>query len=1051
MPPAIVYTAMANPTGIQGGVFADKKFFIVQRVPQRSHFISLVEGNGGRVVKLEAQADYLIADHMRPDAPAGSLSYKFIDEAIQNGEIPEDETTFLANRSKPTKSNATAGASSSKKSTRTAFTDDDDRMLYKWVAKAHEEGLALQGNKLYQQLAAHNDRHTYHSWRDRYIKVLEAKPPAGWEDYPDERLPNMIAPITDLPSTALPRSTATLGRSSISPRKAHVFFTDEDDRELQEWVKEKAKSGGSVNGNKIYKELEAKNPRHSYHSWRDRYIRYFAEPGPAQDNLDADGEAVSEASSRTPSISRSPTKSRVPFTEEDDRVLRMWVGGAQQRGEPLLGNELYKKLATRNPRHSYHSWRDRWIKHVALRNSRDETAPIQDDIPSPRPSPSPDRPISRPPVRRSAFRVPPAASASAKSPINGNSPFIAPRLATTPKETVVPAALQASASASVSGSMRPPQTSANPREEPKALAEPVSMTPPAISTYQISSQRKAQSNSTVSRTNGSPAKSQPIQSRRQPSSVRHRSTQTDLESRMQDDLDFTKQEFESLLSVAIDIQNVCVGRYQESWIAFAKSNPSHSAIDWRSFYERKVLPVALQKENDSEYVSVQDDQRWIAFWQNQAQPIETLPYHERDGGSKDQEAPEEMEVETTPLPSRAEIKTDNDVLDASSKRRAESVMEPEQTLKRQRTIDPTLAPAKLLAAQSPTQEPHAGDMITISSQVAPSPSYHSDADEVMEDEEIRDSEVQDDEAAEQLQREMAENKDERHQLTRANLARIQAENGSPEEQRGIDIERDDDNDDQGHFADYLGELLPAALKARLLETAETKDDQHDDDCSEDDDNGDDEDEDMSIIKTQHDEEQVYDPAMLEVDPNLDVPSYQSSAEFAANNTQLRLDVPETQPWEVSSAPSQTERHRLSTQAIYDIETQPFDADIPDPPFDFEEDTTPHNNTDSQILADDECWPWIDSQIALGFSEDVAKEALRATSLNPKLAAEVLQARGGRVNLAGVWTSVEDDIAEGGDAGALRALEGKHGVGCVMKRLAFLRQWREDEEAAAIGG
>jgi hypothetical protein len=59
-------------------VFTDSKFFIVQRVPQRSHYVSLVEGNGGRVVKLEAQADYLIADHMmhHPARSATSLSKK---------------------------------------------------------------------------------------------------------------------------------------------------------------------------------------------------------------------------------------------------------------------------------------------------------------------------------------------------------------------------------------------------------------------------------------------------------------------------------------------------------------------------------------------------------------------------------------------------------------------------------------------------------------------------------------------------------------------------------------------------------------------------------------------------------------------------------------------------------------------------------------------------------------------------------------------------------------------------------------------------------------
>ncbi|KAI5204442.1 hypothetical protein E4T39_03619 [Aureobasidium subglaciale] len=965
MPLAIVYTDMANPTGVQGGVFADKKFFIVQRVPQRSRFISLVEGNGGRVVKLEAQADYLIADHMRPDAPPASLSYKFIDEALKQGKLPEDETIFLANRSRPTKSNATAGASSSKKSTRTPFTDDDDKMLYKWVAKAQEEGLALQGNKLYQQLAAHNDRHTYHSWRDRYIKVLEAKPPAGWEDYPDENLPSMKAPITDLPSTALPRSTATLRPSSTSPRKARVVFTEQDDQELQNWVDQEAKRGGSVYGNNIYKELEATNPRHTYHSWRDRYIKYFADPTPAQDDVNADAESGPASPSRTPSVSSS------------------------------------------------------------------------------------GRPTSRPPVKRSGFRVPPAASASAESPTGGNPPSAASPPATTSRKQASATDTQPSTSRSVPESMGPPSTSAIPGDArlTKALAESVHITRPAASATHIPSQRRAQPDTTVSRTNGPFANIQPVQSQRQPPSFRHRSTQTDLESRIQDDLDFTKQDFDNLLSVAIDIQNVCVGRYQESWIAFAQSNSTHSAVEWRSFYERRVLPVALQRENDPEFISVQDDHRWVAFWQNQAQPIETLPYQERGETAEAQETSPEAEGQSTPHALRAEIKTEGDDHDASTKRKAESldaILEPVLTPKRQRTIDPTSARAKTPVAQPLTQGPDAGITITSSSQVAPSASYHPGHEE-MRDEEIRDSEIQDDGAAEQLQREMAENKDIRHQLTRANLARIQAENGLPEEQRGIDIEIDDEDDDQGFFADYLGELLPAELKAKVFDTVETRDDQHDDDGNDDEN---DDDEDIPIISTQHEEEQVYDPAVLEVDPNLDIPSYQPSAEFATNNTQVRLDVTQTQPWEVSSAPSQTDHYRLSTQAIYDLETQPFDAEIPDPPSDFEEDSTPHNNTDSQILAEDEFWPWIDSQIALGFLEDVVKEALRATSFNPKLASKVLEARGGRVNLAGVWTPAEDDIAEGGDAGAIRVLEGKHGRGSVMKRLAFLRQWRDDEEAAA---
>ena len=39
----------------------------------------------------------------------------------------------------------------------------------------------MKGNEIYKQLEAENPRHTYQAWRDRYIKKLKDKPPAGVE------------------------------------------------------------------------------------------------------------------------------------------------------------------------------------------------------------------------------------------------------------------------------------------------------------------------------------------------------------------------------------------------------------------------------------------------------------------------------------------------------------------------------------------------------------------------------------------------------------------------------------------------------------------------------------------------------------------------------------------------------------------------------------------------------------------------------------------------------------------------------------------------------
>lgn len=984
MPPAIVYTDMADSANVQGSVFADKRFFIVQRVPQRSHYISLVESNGGRVVKLEAQADYLIADHMRHDAPAGSLSYKFIEESIKQGEMSEDESAFLAGRRKSANPVTTAVASSSKKSTRTPFTDDDDKLLYKWVHQAKDQGLATQGNSLYQVLAAHNPRHTYHSWRDRYLKVLSTKPPPGWESYPDEDLPAIDSSIADIPSTALPRSTAVNRSASLSasatksPSKARVYtpFTQEDDERLEAWARKQARLGASINGNAIYRELEKRNPRHTFHSWRDRWVRHLS--------------------------------LREPVDEEEEDL--------------------------------------------------EDAHLVNEDHASARRDPSPEPPISKPPVKRSTFRVPPGASASADSPNNTTPRPDVPRTTIFTKEKATKPTSQPAAQIPVAARE---QLAANSVSPPTATASRPALT------------SKNQANTPMVRTRNlsSPVMSQQpqpqqilTQASRQP--ICHRAIQADFGAQFHDDSAFTEEDFRYLLRMALEIQNVCVGRYQESWINFANHNKTHTAVEWRSFYEKRVLPVALQKEQDLEHLEEQGDRGWIEFWENQGQPITTLPCIEQNitsdirptltratepegeslshaSGAGTTEQNEEM-VDAVNHAMKAERNSSSE----SAKRKQQTSVnqvEEQPAAKRRRTATPPSVPSKILTLTETAQQLDADEVVSIASKETPSPSYDSDEEE----------ETFEDQAAEQLQREMAENKDSRHQLTRANLARIQAENGSSEEKRGVDIEEDDEEEDQADFATYLASMLPPSMKDKALETIETNDYQMEQDDEGEDDEDDEDDEDI-IMSNQDEAALTYNPADREIDPDLDNPSYQSSAEFRANNSNIHLEAPPTQAWEVSSAPSQSQprRQRLSTQAIYDAETQAFDAEIPLPPPGNVEETQTYAtaNTDSQILSTDEFWPWIDAQTADGYIEEDVIAALRQTSFNPKLASVVLEAKaiGAEVDIAGVWTEEEDKIVEGGDARAMTRLANKHGRDSVAKRLQFLRDWRHDEAIAMQG-
>ena len=154
--------------GVGGGgnLFAGKKFFFLQRVPSRLHYIELVQvrtlsrttvhsltlrqANGGEIVKLEKHADIVIADHARKkDCPPGSISWKYIEESAKKGEL-EDEEDHRAGPA--THVPREVGSGQPTKKGRTPFTAEDDRVLTQWCHEAERKGLSLKGNEIYKQL-----------------------------------------------------------------------------------------------------------------------------------------------------------------------------------------------------------------------------------------------------------------------------------------------------------------------------------------------------------------------------------------------------------------------------------------------------------------------------------------------------------------------------------------------------------------------------------------------------------------------------------------------------------------------------------------------------------------------------------------------------------------------------------------------------------------------------------------------------------------------------------------------------------------------------------
>lgn len=255
MAAATVYESVSTGAPVQGQLFAGKKFFLIQRLPLRSTFIERITNNGGSIVTLEKRADYLIADHHARDPPPGSISYSFIDASIKQGRLADPENHRAGS---PVGTPRPAGSSNQPpKGGRNPYTAEEDRILYKWVRDYEARGGAASGNEIYKQLEEKYPRHTWQSWRDRYLKQLRNRPPSAFNipdnappsppsdvivestvktERPKKATPEKIIPAA-APSTIGPPSR-TGGRENYTVRDFDSLFNKKDWEELYAFVEE---------------------------------------------------------------------------------------------------------------------------------------------------------------------------------------------------------------------------------------------------------------------------------------------------------------------------------------------------------------------------------------------------------------------------------------------------------------------------------------------------------------------------------------------------------------------------------------------------------------------------------------------------------------------------------------------------------------------------------------------------------------------------------------------------------------------------------------------
>jgi len=154
----------------QGQLFAGQKLWFSHAVPQRARLMQEAEANGATIVQLDKQADIILVDHARKQNAPGTYSYQYVERSIRNGRLEnlDDHAVGAATRAdRPVGSVVTAP-----KRGRCAFTEEEDQFLWNWMKPFEEQGGSWKGLAIYKQIENARPRHTYQSWRDRWMKIV---------------------------------------------------------------------------------------------------------------------------------------------------------------------------------------------------------------------------------------------------------------------------------------------------------------------------------------------------------------------------------------------------------------------------------------------------------------------------------------------------------------------------------------------------------------------------------------------------------------------------------------------------------------------------------------------------------------------------------------------------------------------------------------------------------------------------------------------------------------------------------------------------------------
>ncbi|KAI9894482.1 MAG: hypothetical protein M1814_003240 [Vezdaea aestivalis] len=228
---------MSGPPKSQ--IFKGLKFCFNRYVPRRSELVTEVTVYGGTVVGDQSDADYVIYDHQRrPDVTADNyVSYTFLERSMEYGrlEYSNDHLVHVYDHTGPASRRG-----------RMNYTREEDVDLWVYVQHQKRRGRPISGNKMYEEYAAVHNRHSFQSWRDRWMKTLRKRPPpvGAQERYSREiaQFMNKSANPTDsslhVAPAAATAATAATGRVRHDSRESSRMTPVARSTVVQEFVQE---------------------------------------------------------------------------------------------------------------------------------------------------------------------------------------------------------------------------------------------------------------------------------------------------------------------------------------------------------------------------------------------------------------------------------------------------------------------------------------------------------------------------------------------------------------------------------------------------------------------------------------------------------------------------------------------------------------------------------------------------------------------------------------------------------------------------------------------